>query len=140
MDAGARRGGRTRVERLPSTPQVASAFFANQCRREMVQLRGLAGTVAPGPAAGTVVVAAEGSRSKLESFARWCARGPQEIALEGGQPTVVGEAAFGAAQGLSGFACADDLCEVDVDATDAEDDDDEIKEGDLIAALIDELS
>jgi len=58
-------------------------------------------------------VAAEGARSKLESFARWCGRGPQDLALEGGVPKLVGEASFGPAQGLAGFACADDLCEVD---------------------------
>ena len=27
---------------------VATAFFANQCRREMTQFRGLAGSIAPG--------------------------------------------------------------------------------------------
>ncbi len=128
---------------------VATAFFANQCRREMTQFRGLAGSIVPGKEAKTVVVVAEGERKKLESFVGWCQRGPPDLALEGGKPQIVGDVAYGAARNLSGFACDDSLCDVDMDEAAAaegparallERDDEEITEEDLIAGLIDELS
>ena len=128
---------------------VATAFFANQCRREMTQFRGLAGSIVPGKEAKTVVVVAEGERKKLDSFVGWCQRGPPDLALEGGKPQIVGDVAYGAARNMQGFACDDSLCDVDmVEAAAAEGparallerDDDEITEEDLIAGLIDELS
>ena len=128
---------------------VATAFFANQCRREMTQFRGLAGSIVPGKEAKTVVVVAEGERKKLESFVGWCQRGPPDLALEGGKPQIVGDVAYGAARNMQGFACDDSLCDVDMDEAAAaegparallERDDDEITEEDLIAGLIDELS
>ena len=128
---------------------VATAFFANQCRREMTQFRGLAGSIAPGSEPKTVSIVAEGERKKLESFVGWCRRGPPDLALEGGKPQIVGDVAYGAARNMQGFACDDSLCDVDmVEAAAAEGparallerDDDEITEEDLIAGLIDELS
>ena len=47
---------------------VATAFFANQCRREMTQFRGLAGSIKPGAEPKTVSIIAEGERKKLESW------------------------------------------------------------------------
>ena len=38
-----------------------------------------------------VKVVAEGSRKKLDRFVRWCARGPTDLALEGGKPQFVGD-------------------------------------------------
>ena len=128
---------------------VATAFFANQCRREMTQFRGLAGSIKPGAEPKTVCIVAEGERKKLESFVGWCQRGPPDLALEGGKPQIVGDVAYGAARNMQGFACDDSLCDVDmVEAAAAEGparallerDDDEITEEDLIAGLIDELS
>jgi len=133
---------------------VATAFFANQCRREMTQFRGLKGSIAPGAEPKTVVVVAEGKRKKLESFVSWCQRGPADLALEGSQPSIVGDVAYGAARGLEGFACDDSLCVVDMDAAaaaegparalllnpDEDPTDGEFAESDLIAGLIDELS
>ena len=128
---------------------VATAFFANQCRREMTQFRGLAGSIKPGAEPKTVSIIAEGERKKLESFVGWCQRGPPDLALEGGKPQIVGDVAYGAARNLSGFACDDSLCDVDMDEAAAaegparallERDDEEITEEDLIAGLIDELS
>jgi len=120
-------------------PTVSSAFFANQCRRELATFRGLSGAIATGAAPESVVVTAEGERPALESFARWCARGPQDITLEGGAPTA--DVAFSPATGLAGFECAPELCEVDIqpaadDVAAAVDD----EESALVAALIDELS
>ena len=128
---------------------VATAFFANQCRREMTQFRGLAGSIKPGAEPKTVCIVAEGERKKLESFVGWCQRGPPDLALEGGKPQIVGDVAYGAPRNLSGFACDDSLCDVDMDEAAAaegparallERDDEEITEEDLIAGLIDELS
>lgn len=127
---------------------AASAFFANQCRREMTTFRGLAGTVAPGAEAESVVVTAEGERAQLESFARWCSRGPQDITLEGGAPEA--SVSYGAAAGLDGFSCAAELCAVELEApagavseaaVDGDGDDfNAIDEAELVAALISELS
>ena len=80
----------------------------------------------------------------------WCQRGPPDLALEGGKPQIVGDVAYGAARNLSGFACDDSLCDVDMDEAAAaegparalleREDDEEITEEDLIAGLIDERS
>lgn len=139
------------VERVDLTLQgktVATAFWANQCRREMTTFRGLSGTVASTGEDG-VAVAAEGARDKLESFVRWCRRGPTDLALEGGKP-IVGDVVYSAARGLEGFECTEELCDVELVVTDpvvearAEvsgvADDDDVDEAELIAALIDELS
>ena len=118
---------------------MCSAFFANQCRREMLQFRGLSGSVVTCEPEKSVTITAEGEKAKLESFVRWCGRGVQDLALEGGKPTL-GDVVYSAATGLEGFTCSDDLCDVDLLATVQEQDSDDIAESDLIAALIDELS
>mmetsp|Transcript_24631 Transcript_24631/g.73937 ORF Transcript_24631/g.73937 Transcript_24631/m.73937 type:complete len:168 (+) Transcript_24631:124-627(+) len=116
---------------------VRTAFFANQMRRECVQFRGIAGEISPG-AGATVAVAAEGERKKLDSFVSWCQKGALDLALEGGAPRLVGEPAYSAPRGLSGFSCADELCDVEPEV--AADYDDEISESDLVKGMIEELS
>ena len=140
-------GDAERVELTLTGATVQSVFWANQCRREMVTFLGIAGTVDSDGAA--VKVVAEGSRKKLDRFVRWCARGPTDQALEGGKPQFVGDVVYGAATGLAGFACSEDLCDVDLEPPAdpvaeamkvADADDDDFDESELIANLIEELS